>query len=83
MSKVPKTKEERLNEGLHILRQLRDAGVNEHMSFVDLKDKITEWINTGEAWSGKIPFNEYGRVAELVLPKYNINTATMAFKVVK
>jgi hypothetical protein len=53
------------------------------MSFVDLKDKITEWINTGEAWSGKIPFNEYGRVAELVLPKYNINTATMAFKVVK
>jgi hypothetical protein len=48
-----------------------------------LKDKISEWVNTGEAWTGNVPFPEYGRVAELVLPKYSGHTATLAFKMTK
>ena len=82
MSKVEKTKGERLSEGLHILKQLREAGVNEFLSYKTLQETITEWINTGEAWSGRISFPEYGRVAELILPKYSKNTASMAFRVV-
>jgi hypothetical protein len=80
--KVEKTKGERLSEGLHILKQLREAGVNEFLSYKTLQETITEWINTGEAWSGRISFPEYGRVAELILPKYSKNTASMAFRVV-
>ena len=77
----PKSKEDRVKETVHILKQLKDAGVGEYGSYTVLKDKMTEWINTGESWSGRIPFPEYGRVAEIVLPSSSKNTATLAFKV--
>lgn len=78
-----KTKEERVQEGVSILKQMLEAGVNEHFGFAKLKEKISAWVETGEAWDGSISFAEHGRIAEVSLPKYNNRAAGVNFKVVK
>lgn len=79
-----KTKGERLKEGVSLLTQLREAGVKElYGGFQDLKQKISDWVNTGEAWEGSVPFPEHGRIAEVELPKYNNRAAGLHFKVKK
>lgn len=76
-----KTKEDRLKEGIHILSQLREAGVSDKvLSFVQLREQISEWVSTGKAWDGRIEFAEYGRYAEVSLPKSSKVTARLAFK---
>lgn len=79
-----KPKEIRLKEGIHLLRELRDAGVDEISSgFVELKSKISEWVTTGLRWEGRIEFPTYRRYADVVLPKKASQVATIAFKVKK
>ena len=40
-----KSKEDRLAEGINILKQLRDNGVKDHsLGFIELKTKISEWV---------------------------------------
>ena len=81
--KEPKTKEERLTEGVSLLKQLKETGVKDNgMGFQLVKQHISEWVNTGETWAGTISFAEHGRVAELQLPKYN-NKAADILLVVK
>lgn len=82
MVKQEKTKEERLKEGLSLLNQLKDAHIKENGNgFQEFKQKISEWVNTGLAWSGTIPFQEHGRIGEVDLPRYNNKAAGMHFKV--
>ena len=78
-----KTKEERVQEGISILKQMLEAGVKEHLGFADLKEKIGVWVESGEAWDGAISFAEHGRIAEVSLPKYNNRAAGVNFKVVR
>ena len=76
-----KTKENRLKEGLHILNQLREAGVRDVSGgFIDLKKQISDWVTTGKAWDGRIEFPDYGRYALVSLPKSANVHATLAFK---
>jgi hypothetical protein len=82
MGKKDKTKEERLQEGLSLLSQLQKGGVRKNtLSFMDLQQKISDWVEKGEAWDGTIPFPEYGREAVVSLPKYNNRAAGLNFKV--
>jgi hypothetical protein len=81
--KRPKTKEERVQEGISILKQMLEAGVKEHLGFRELKEKISAWVESGEAWDGVISFAEHGRVAEVSLPKYNNRAAGVNFKVIR
>ena len=81
--KRPKTKEERVQEGVSILKQMLEAGVKEHFGFAELKEKIAGWVESGEAWDGSISFAEHGRVAEVSLPKYNNRAAGVNFKVIR
>ncbi len=79
-----KPKADRLTEGISILKQLRDGGVKEHsLGYLDLKDKISEWVNGQDSWEGKIDFSEYGRIAEVELPKYTNRSAGLNFKLKK
>jgi hypothetical protein len=79
-----KKKEDRLKEGINILKQLRDNGVKEHsLGFIDLKTKISEWVSSEDGWEGTIDFREYGRIAEVDLPKYDNRAAGLNFKVKK
>jgi hypothetical protein len=80
--KEPKTKEDRLKEGISLLTQLKNANVKELIyGYQELKRKISEWVNTGEAWEGTIPFPEHGREAVVELPKYNNKAAGIHFNV--
>ena len=78
-----KTKEERVQEGISILKQLLEAGVKTHLGFGELKEKISTWVESGESWDGTISFAEHGRIAEVSLPKYNNRAAGVNFKVIK
>ena len=80
-----KIKKDRLSEGINILKQLRDNGVEEKRSlgFVELKTKISEWVSSEDGWEGTISFIEYGRIAEVDLPKYDNRVAGLNFKVNK
>jgi hypothetical protein len=80
--KEPKTQEERLTEGVSLLKQLRETGVKDNgMGFLLVKQQISDWVKTGDAWSGTISFQEHGRVAELQLPKYNNRSADIRLTV--
>lgn len=80
--KTQKTTQERLTEGISILKQLREGGVKENGDgFLLLKQQISEWVKSGIAWSGTIAFPEHGRIAEVNLPKYNNRPADLNFKV--
>jgi hypothetical protein len=82
MVKTIKPKEDRLKEGIHLLQQLRDNGVKDNsLSFIELKTKISEWIAGEGSWEGTIDFREYGRIAEVELPKYTNRAAGINFKV--
>jgi hypothetical protein len=79
-----KTKEDRLAEGLELLRALLRTGVGEdEPAYLDMKSKISEWVNTGVSWEGRIDFPDHGRYANIRLPKNSLNTATLAFKLKK
>ena len=82
--KENKSKSDRVKEGVSILKQLRDNGVKDNsFGFMELKQKISEWVSNEESWEGSIEFLEYGRVAEVELPRYNNKAAGMNFKVKK
>jgi hypothetical protein len=79
-----KTKTDRITEGISLLKQLRENGVKERSyGFIELKDKIKEWVSSEESWSGSIDFRDYGRVADVELPKYNNKAAGMNFRIKK
>ena len=82
--KEVKPKIDRVKEGISILKQLRDNNVNEYSAgFIELKTEITKWISNEESWEGVVYFREYGRVAEVELPRYNNKAAGLNFKVLK
>ena len=76
-----KTKEDRVKEGIHILNQLKEAGVAQSSGgFVQLREQISTWVSIGKAWDGRIEFPEYGRYAMVELPKSANISAKLAFK---
>lgn len=84
MTKAEKPKEERLREGVSLLKQILDLVHDSELeAYLELKRVITEWIQTGKAWDGKIEFPSEGRVAELSLPRSATVAATLAYKLKK
>jgi hypothetical protein len=82
--KTIKPKEDRLKEGINLLKQLKDNGVKDYsLGFIELKDKISEWVKSEDGWEGTISFSDYGRIAEVDLPKYTNRSAGINFKVKK
>lgn len=79
-----KPKEERLKEGLSLLNQLKKGGVRGNsLGFLALKQQISSWVESGDAWDGTIPFTEYGREAIVSLPKNHNRAAGLNFKLVQ
>jgi hypothetical protein len=77
-----KTKEERLAECIHLLKQLKENGVHaDSISYHELKSVVSKWVSDGVPLDITIPFPDYGRVAELSLPRYNNKSAGINFKV--
>ena len=82
MPKAEKEKEDRLKETINLLTQLHTNGVRKNsLSFMDLKQKMSTWVDTGLPADYVVPFPEYGREAIVCLPRYNNKAATINFKV--
>jgi hypothetical protein len=82
--KIEKTKQERLSEGISLLNQVKEAGIKDNtLSYQELKRRVSEWISTGGSWEDRMEFPEYGRIAEVHLPKYNNRAADILLKVKK
>ena len=81
MTKHEKTKEDRLTEGLKLLKDMLDIVKNKDLpAYVELKNRISEWVTTGKAWDGRIEFVTFGRYADVSLPKTALKAAEIAFK---
>jgi hypothetical protein len=77
----PKTKEQRLKETLTIINKMKEIGLSEkEPGYITTKEKHSEWVKTGETWSGTIDFPILGRKAELVLPARADRVASMMLK---
>ena len=82
MPKSEKSKEDRLKETMNLLTQLQTGGVRKNThSFLDLKQKMSVWVETGEPADYTVPFPEYGREAIVSLPRYDNKAATIKFNV--
>lgn len=79
-----KPKEDRLREGLALLRQLTGVGVpSVDPGYQTIQRLISEWVNTGEPVQTTIPLSRIDRVAEILLPRRRQNTASLLLKQLK
>jgi len=82
---MPKTKEDRVKEGVTLLKKIRDLPSNfglygNDRGFLEIKAAISEWVEKGKAADLKIPLYRQERMAELVLPMSD-KVASLALKV--
>lgn len=80
-----KTKEERLKETLHILRKLDDVGAGPDkggQGYIELKERLTQWVTSGEPWAGKIRFSTVNRIADCILPGKSSAVASVNLRIV-
>lgn len=76
-----KPKEDRLKEGISLLKQMNDMILDlEHPGMIELKTVISNWVKDGKAYDGKIDFYDHDRFAEVSLPRTANKAATVAFK---
>lgn len=78
-----KPQKERLKESIHLLKQLKDHGINEEEpGYLEIKAKMTEWIRDGDSYSGAITLVFFDRICSLVLPTADGRVATLHLKAV-
>jgi hypothetical protein len=76
-----KPKEERLKEGLEILRKLKEVGVAPtDPGFAEIQAAISDWVATGRPSHQRIPLSRQERVADLLLPRRAMNIAQCVLK---
>jgi hypothetical protein len=76
-----KTREDRIKEGVEILRQLLGTGViKEEPGYITTKTLIDKWVTEGKRIEERVEFPRYGRRLELVLPRRGDRAAEAVFK---
>lgn len=63
-----KTREQRILESVEILANIKSVGADKDPGMTGVKEKLDEWIATGEQWQGRVDFPRYGRYADIILP---------------
>ena len=63
-----KTLDQRRDETRRIRQQIEDLGLGSgNPDVATLFSQLDRFVETGEAWTGKIPLSGHGRVAEIIL----------------
>ena len=79
---VKKTKEERVKEGMELLRKLTEVGVSRYvLGWKEVQETVAEWVRDGESLYKKIKFPTMGRIAEITLPSRADREANLWFRV--
>lgn len=60
----------RLEESMRVMREMYDLGFpTDYPPLKELSRRLSDYVKTGEPWSGKIKFETYKRVAQVILPR--------------
>jgi len=60
----------RIEESINIIKQIQELGIpTEYPPLKELSARLSDYIKTGEPWAGKIKFEAYKRVADVILPR--------------
>lgn len=60
----------RLEQSIHVMREMYDLGFpTDYPPLKELSRRLSDYVKTGEPWSGKIKFETYKRVAHVILPR--------------
>ena len=61
---------ERVKECITIMKKItEDLGLpSESDAVTELREKMNNYIRSGEAWSGSVDFSSFGRIAECNFP---------------
>jgi hypothetical protein len=81
-----KTKAERLKETLQILKKLEEVGAGPDkggQGYVEIKERLSEWVKNGEAWAGKIRFPSIGRIADCIFPGKSTSVASVNLRIIQ
>lgn len=71
----------RIEECIRVMKQLRDLGIpSEYPPLKELSKRLSDYVKTGEPWAGKIKFEAYDRVAEVILPRKADRQITVVLK---
>lgn len=64
-----KTQKERLEECIHIAKQLDEHGITraEFPERKEIDDHMNDFVRTGDGWTGKVKFPALHRIAEVIL----------------
>jgi hypothetical protein len=79
-----KTREDRVAEGVNILKQLLGTGVTkDDSSYLQVKIFIDKWIADGLTVEESVEFPRYGRRLVMTLPRRKERVAEAVFKIVR
>jgi hypothetical protein len=71
----------RIEECLRVMREIKDLGFpSDYPPMKELSKRLSDYIKTGEPWAGKIKFDLYGRVADVILPRKSDRQITVVLR---
>jgi len=74
----------RLSECLKVMRDLKELGFpDDYEPLKEISKRMSDYVKTGEPWAGKVKFEAYGRVAEIILPRKESIPITLVLKKTK
>lgn len=80
--KQVKSTASRVKESVDLVKKIQGLGITDaEPGFLELREKLNEWIRGGPAWAGKVEFARYGRYVELILPEREGVAMTAALKI--
>lgn len=60
---------ERVKETVAVLLKLRELGIpTNDYGYIQMKQRLDQWIKGGEKWSGMIEFSRFDQKAEVEIP---------------
>jgi hypothetical protein len=80
-----KTKEERLEEVINVMKSIRDdlKLPMDHISVLELKKVLNEWVMSGKSYSGVIDFRDFDRMAEVNCPVRSDKSLEVKLRIVR
>jgi hypothetical protein len=59
----------RIEEAIQVMKQVNSFGFpSEYPPLKELSKRLSDYVKTGQGWSGIIKFKEYNRYADIILP---------------
>ena len=82
--KTDKPVDIRLKEVVEILKKITGLGIPlESDEVQELKSHFDRYIKEGECWTGTVSFSNYGRIADVTLPRRADKPIEVTLRIIK